>query len=82
VAASDLGLFFACSHLHPWFVPITTVPCLRKRGLMLRPGKRFHFVPPSRSMSPIIAHCSYWFAYARDRADWVLLRKSGRMTGR
>jgi hypothetical protein len=49
---------------------------------MLRPGKRFHFVPPSRSMSPIIAHCSYWFAYARDRADWVLLRKSGRMTGR
>jgi hypothetical protein len=48
---------------------------------MLRPGKRFHFVPSSRSMSPIKAHCSYWFVFSRDHADWEHLTKRSQMKG-
>jgi hypothetical protein len=55
-------------------VPLTKVPCLRKI-LMLRLGNRFHFVPSSRSMSPIIARHSYWFALLHAlRADKGLSR--------
>jgi hypothetical protein len=48
---------------------------------MLRPGNRFHFVPSNRSMSPIKAHCSYWFAFSREHADWELLRERGCIKG-
>ena len=34
---------------------------------MLRTGNRFHFVPLSRSMSPIIARHSYWFVFRSSR---------------
>ena len=42
---------------------------------MLRLGNRFRFVPSSRSMSPIIARHSYWFALLHAlRADEALGR--------
>ena len=46
---------------------------------MLRPGNRFHFVPSSRSMSPIKARHSYWFAFrsSRRRAPRSLCRMAG-----
>src|SRR5215217_6069738 len=64
--ASDHNLFFASSHLYPWFMPLTRASCLRK-SLMLQPSNRFHFVPSSRSMSPIIARHSYQFGFRTSR---------------